>query len=157
MLGIDYYREARTRQALAEIQRAGGFYARQDGSPKRPVIGIDLAATIVYDSGLVRRRGHVTDETLRLVGRFMELQELSLDGADVTDAGLASLRGLTALQRLNLARTGLTDAGLSHLKKLAGLREIDLRGTQLTSAGVRELRRALPMAEVLADQAEESD
>jgi hypothetical protein len=152
MLGIDLYREARTEQDLAGIQRAGGFYMRKDGSRWRPVIGIDLDATTVDDTGAVRPRGHVTDETLLLVGRFAELQVLSLDGADLTDAGLFALRGLKALERLNLSRTPLTDVGLSHVKALARLREIDLRGTRVTPEGVGALRRTLPMAEILADE-----
>jgi hypothetical protein len=153
MLVVDLYRESSTKEALAEIQRAGGLYARKDDSRRRPVIAIDLDATIVYDSGVVRRRGPVTDDTLRQVGRFTELEELSLDGARVTDAGLASLRGLKALQRLNLARTTLSDAAVGHLKVLTGLRTIDLRGTRLTPAGASELRRALPRAEIRADPA----
>src|SRR6516225_1291274 len=60
MLGLDLYREAQTQQALAEIQRAGGYYARDDGSRRRPVISVDLDATVVYDSGEVRKRGQVT-------------------------------------------------------------------------------------------------
>jgi hypothetical protein len=154
MLGLDRYREARTQQALDEIQSVGGFYARRDDTPRRPVIGIDLDATTVFDSGAIRRRGHVTDQTLRLVGRFTELKELSLDGADVTDAGLVSLRGLRALKRLNLAHTPLSDAGVIHLKELNDLRTVDVRGTKVTPAGASELRRALPWAEVLADPAE---
>jgi len=153
MVGIDLYREARTEQALAEVHRAGGFTMREAGGRRHPVIGIDLDAATVDDTGLVRPRGHVTDETLQLVGRFGELQVLSLDSADVTDAGLVSLRGLKALERLKLSRTPLTDAGLSHLMVLARLRTIDLRGTHVTPAGVRAaLRRALPMAEILADE-----
>jgi hypothetical protein len=154
MLGLDLYREAQTQQALAEIQRAGGYYARDDGSRRRPVISVDLDATVVYDSGEVRKRGQVTDETLRLVARFPDLQELSLSGADVTDLGLVRLRDLKSLRRLNLSQTRLTDAALGHLKELAGLRAIDLRGTELTPTGIRALRRALPLAEVLADLVE---
>jgi hypothetical protein len=154
MFGLEHFREAQTEQALAELQKAGGFFARDDGSRRRPVISIDLDADIVYDSGVVRKRGHVTDETLRLLGHFPELRELSVSGADITDTGLVSLRGLKALERLNLAKTRLTDAAIGPLKDLPGLRMIDLRGTQLTPAGARTLQSALPRAEVLVDAVE---
>jgi hypothetical protein len=156
IVGLDVYREERTEQALAAIQKAGGFYRRKVDRRWSPVISIDLDATIVYDSGWVRRRGHVTDAIFSLLWRFGQLQELSLDGADLTDAGLVGLRDLRALRRLNLARTRLTDAGLNYLKELAGLRVIDLRGTQVTPAGIQALRRALPMTVILADESKGS-
>jgi hypothetical protein len=154
MLGLDYYHEARTKETLAKLQKSGGFFARDDTAPRHPVISIDLDAEIVYDSGVVRKRGRVTDDTLRIVADFPELRELSLKGADVTDAGLVSLRGLRMLERLNLSQTSLTDAALPYFKGLARLRMIDLRGTQWTPAGIRELRRTVPLAEVVADELE---
>jgi Leucine Rich repeat len=152
MMGFDRYQEARTEQALREIQKVGGLYLRKNGSQRGDVIGIDLDDSVVYDSGWVRPRGHVTDEIFPLLQRFGQLQELSLAGADVSDAGLVGLRELSDLRRLNLSRTHLTDSGLVSLKELARLRAIDLRGTQVTPEGVRALRRALPMAEILADE-----
>jgi hypothetical protein len=148
---IDFYRETRVKRALAEIQKAGGLYMRAEGGRSRPVIGIDLDATVVYDSHEVRTRGPVTDKTLLVIAEFDRLQELSLSGAQVTDSGLVSVQGLRGLRRLNLSGTRLTDAGLSNLKGLADLRIIDLRGTRVTASGVKELRRALPEAAILAD------
>jgi hypothetical protein len=148
---VDFYRDARTENSLAAIYSAGGLAMRDEGVPSRPVIGIDLDATTVFDTGDVRYRGHVTDRTLLVVARFGQLEQLSLEGADVTDAGLVSLLGLRALHRLNLSRTRVTDAGLLHLKGLSDLRFVDLRGTRVTPAGARELQLALPKAEVLAD------
>jgi hypothetical protein len=154
MLGIDYYRELRIRQDLVMIQKAGGFYSRNNDSSGRPVISIDLDASVVFDSGEVRQRGPLSDETLRLVGRFSELRELSLAGADFTDSGLVILCGLRVLERINLSGTSISDAGLSHLKKFTSLRVIDVRGTQLSPTGINELRRAFPRAVILADQAD---
>jgi hypothetical protein len=151
LVGIDRVREARTRSALAEVRKRGGFYLREEGRRHRPVTCVDLDSTLVDDAGRVHRRGRATDATLAVLGRFERLQELSLDGADVTDGGLAALRDLRELRRLKLSRTRLTDAGLDHLKGLSALEWIDLRGTRVTAVGVAVLRRALPSAEVLAD------
>jgi hypothetical protein len=148
---IDFYRESRVERALAEIQRAGGLYMRAEGGRSRPIIGIDLDATVVYDNQEVRVRGPVTDKTLLVVAEFGGLHELSLVGADVSDSGLASVKELKALRRLNLSRTQLTDTGLSNLKGLADLRIIDLRNTKVTAKGVKELQLALPKAAILAD------
>jgi hypothetical protein len=151
VVGIDLYHKAQTERALAEIQKAGEIYLREEGRG-RPVVSIDLGATLEDDSGRVHRRGHVTDDVLPLLRGFGQLRDLSLDGADVTDAGLVSLRGLKELRKLNLSRTRLTDAGLGPLQEMGGLRVIDLRGTRVTPEGVSDLRRALPMAEVRADE-----
>jgi hypothetical protein len=154
MILNDLYREAEIDHALAEIQRVGGLYRRDESGRSRPVTGIDLDSTVLLDTGDVRVRGPATDETLLLVARFDRLQELSLDGARVTDAGLASVKGLKELRRLNLAHTAVTDVGLNSLKELANLSFIDLRGTKVTQPGVRELQHALPTAKVLTDDSE---
>jgi len=53
------------------------------------VIALNIDAADVLESGEVRERGHATDATLRAVALLGNLQELSLDGAYVIDAGLA--------------------------------------------------------------------
>jgi hypothetical protein len=148
---VDLYRDVETERLLASIQSAGGFVMRDERARSRPVVGIDLDATTVFDSGRVHQRGHVTDRTLLVVAGFRQLQELSLDGADVTDAGLVSLTGLKKLRRLIIARTHVTDSGIDKLKGLPKLSFVDLRGTSVTPEAVGELRRALPNAEVLTD------
>src|SRR5262249_31861412 len=64
-------------------------YVRQGRGRSYPVIALNTDAADVLDSGEVRERGHATDATLRSVALLGNLQELSLDGAHVTDAGLA--------------------------------------------------------------------
>jgi hypothetical protein len=152
MILIDLDREARIERALAEIQRAGGLYMREERGHWRPVIGIDLDDSTVYDSGDVRVRGPVTDATLLAVARFGELEELSLSGAHVTDAGLARLEGLKRLRRLNLSRTPLGDAGLHSLMQIPELRTIDLRGTRVSAKGVEDLKRRFSGAVIQSDE-----
>ena len=65
---------------------------------------------------------------------------LILGGTQVTDAGLAHLKGLTKLKLLQLSGTQVTDAGLAHLKGLTKLRHLTLGGTQVTDAGLVHLK-----------------
>ncbi len=96
-----------------------------------------------------------------------ELQDLRLDGTQVTDAGLLNLRGLTKNSSIiNLSRTTsngcgagaespridqtsvhqshaatrVTDAGLVNLRGLTKLRYINLSATQVTDQGLIHLR-----------------
>ena len=57
---------------------------------------------------------------LRRVNRLNDLEVLSLEGTQVTDAGLEYLKGLTTLRSLNL------------------------EGTRVTAEGARDLQEALP-------------
>jgi uncharacterized protein YciI len=68
----------------------------------------------------------------------------------VTDAGLAHLKGLTALQSLDLRWFDqVTDVGLAHLKSLTALQSLILVGCKrVTDAGLSDLRRALPRCDI---------
>ena len=67
---------------------------------------------------------------------------------NVTDAGLAHLRGLTHLHTLGLLGTGVTDAGLAHLRDLPNLADLALNLTSVSDAGLAHLR-GLPSLTVL--------
>ena len=67
----------------------------------------------------------------------------------LTDAGLAHLKGLTNLQTLDLKGTQVSDAGLTHLKLLTNLQTLWLLGTQVSVAGVQELQKALPNCRII--------
>ncbi len=152
MILFDVYREGLVERDLSEIQKTGGLYRRNSaGCDSRAVTGIDLDATVVFDTGEIRTRGHATDKILRVVGRFGRLEELSLDGSHISDAGLVHLKELKALRRLTLSHTGVSDAGLGHLHGLSALEVVDLRNTKVTETGVTELKRALPRAEILSE------
>ena len=55
---------------------------------------------------------------------------------------------MTNLERLSLNSIQITDAGLVHLKGLTSLEELEFRQTQVTDAGVAELEKALPKGRV---------
>src|SRR5262249_55590252 len=100
---------------------------------------LDLFGTEVGDDGLAHLAG------------LTELRALYLESTRVGDAGVAHLRKLTRLERLALSGTRVSDACLTHLTSLAALKAVDLSYTAVTPAGVDQLRRALPGAEVTAD------
>ena len=81
-----------------------------------------------------------TDETLRGMGGFSQLERLNLSGTTITDRGLAHLKGLNELRKLNLPGTQITDAGMAHLKTLPNLQELSLYDTQITDVGLRFLK-----------------
>jgi hypothetical protein len=68
---------------------------------------------------------------------------------ELTDAGLAHVKGLTTLRSLDLSRTRVTDAGLVHLTGLNQLQILNLTGTKVTDAGVRSLQKALPRVKIV--------
>jgi hypothetical protein len=86
----------------------------------------------------------LTDAGLARLKGFVLLRQLDLEGCEqLTDAGLAHLAGLTALQQLTLegcAKIG--DAGLAHLVGLTALQQLNLRWcTRVTDAGLAHLSR----------------
>ena len=67
------------------------------------------------------------------------LWALHAQGARITDAELANLRGMRALQVLDLTGTPITDAGLLHIEALDSLETLLLWDTAVTDAGLAML------------------
>ena len=83
----------------------------------------------------------VTDAGLAHLRGLEKLSSLDLRVTVVTDAGLARLASLKGLESLNLSATKVSDAGLAHLKGLATLHSLNLNGTGVTDAGLVHLTR----------------
>ncbi len=66
------------------------------------------------------------------------------DNPQVTDAGMATVRGLERLQGLYLAKTGITDKGLASLKPLDGLRALNVVGTKVTADAAEKFTDEMP-------------
>ncbi len=147
-------KEAQDRKA-EELQKVGGKL-------ERDVVKVNLVAT------------KVTDNELRSLSVFPNLQVVRLHHTRIGDAGVANLSDLKGLTALDLFDTRVTDAGLEHLaewmphlewlelsgtqitdvglgslKGLQHLRHLDVRMTKVTDAGVEDLRRALPGLKIL--------
>jgi RNA polymerase sigma factor (sigma-70 family) len=142
-------RDVQNRTA-AELEKLGARI-------ERDVVTVNLVAT------------KVTDDELRWLSVFPNLQVLYLHHTSIGDAGIANLRHLKSLTTLDLFDTRVTDAGMEHLaewmphlewlelsdthvtdaglrflKGLRHLRHLDISRTKVTDDGVEDLRRALP-------------
>jgi Leucine Rich repeat len=74
---------------------------------------------------------------------------VDLSGTQISDAGLAHLKGLTTLETLYLSGTRVSDAGLAHLKGLTTLKTLHLFRTRVSDAGVTEFHRVMPKVKML--------
>ncbi|HVF30726.1 MAG TPA: amidohydrolase family protein, partial [Pyrinomonadaceae bacterium] len=110
--------------AVAEIQKLGGRIETNAGGG---VVKIDL------------NNAKLTDNDLRHIERFHELEWLDLRITPVTDEGVARLGGLRKLKFLNLFRTGLSDKGLASLQGLNNLETLLIGRTLITDAGLKNL------------------
>ena len=127
-----------------------------------------LGSTEVTDTGLSHVKDlselrqlslentRITDQGLKSLAALTSLKWLHLDNnvsdgngkiikrVQITDDGLANLKGLRNLELLDLRGTDITDAGLEHLKSLSKLQQLSLNYTNVTEAGVKALKDALP-------------
>jgi hypothetical protein len=66
---------------------------------------------------------------------------------------LAALAGLASLDELSLGGTDISDAGLKQLQRCRKLTSVYLEMTQVTESGVAALRKALPGITAIAPSA----
>ncbi len=117
---------------------------------------LNLAGSRVGDKGLEKLAAlaaledlwvegtEVTDDGLRHLRPLAKLKRLGLNDCRIGDAGLEKLAALPSLEAVHLRGTDVTDEGLRHLYQLANLKLLDLTNTRVTMAGVLKLKEALP-------------
>ena len=71
------------------------------------------------------------------------LVNLDLSGTQIGDKTLARLSGMQSLSRLNLSETRVTGEGLSSIEGLRGVKSLNLRGTKMTPAGTESISHLL--------------
>ena len=79
------------------------------------------------------------DEIFACVACFPELEELTINYADVDDFRLQYLAGLSNLKRLVLHDTDISDEGLAILGRLTSLEHLDLSESRLVGWGFAHL------------------
>ena len=89
------------------------------------------------------------NDRLEPMERMPSLEEVSLYGPGLTDAGLAHLTHLKNLRSLRLQDADVTDAGLVQLDHLPNLRHVGLLHCRVTAKGISELKRTIPRCEVV--------
>jgi WD40 repeat protein len=140
-------------RVIAEIKKLGGQVRQFANRPAGTITQVDFRETDLDDADLERlplavldglrlldlSETQVTDAGLAHLRGLTHLQVLNLGGTDVSDAGVLHLRAMNELKSLTLPR-GVSDAGLARLAGVAGLRDLNLAETQVTAAGLASLR-----------------
>jgi Leucine-rich repeat (LRR) protein len=80
----------------------------------------------------------ITDRSLALLRRFVNLRELDLTQTGLTDEGLRHLEGMPKLARISLPARA-TDQAMKTLATLPALQEIDAERTAITEEGLKVL------------------
>jgi hypothetical protein len=87
----------------------------------------------------------VDDRVLENLKGMDRLEELDLNGTQITDEGLAVVAALPNLKTLRIARTKITDEGFrSHLLSKESLVHLDLTGTEVKGKTKREWKKQKP-------------
>lgn len=90
----------------------------------------------------------ITDEDLQYIGEMTNLTKLEITScANISDEGVAYLRGLKNLDTIQLSKTRITDKSIDVLTPLKRLRSLELFNTQVTDDGIAKLK-ALPIVEI---------
>lgn len=82
------------------------------------------------------------DDVLYFASNLSKLKELSLVGADMSEAGLRNLSNLKELEYLNLAGTTVDGKALAALPQLRQLRGLEVGGVKNAGAVVKALNRS---------------
>ncbi|MGH9852073.1 MAG: leucine-rich repeat domain-containing protein [Blastocatellia bacterium] len=131
------------------ITEAGGVITRDRAGR---ITGVDLRASWVTDSDLPQLAAlpylthldlsltRITDHGLQQLKNAPGIVELNLHYAEqITDEGMAAVKGWKRLKRLNLRGTKITDTTLEHLSKVTTLESLDVGFAQITDVGLDRL------------------
>jgi hypothetical protein len=79
------------------------------------------------------------DLALRHIGGLTGLEELYLEGLDITSFNIRHLKGLTNLQVLHLGANDVGSYGVRYLRNMVHLRELSLAFSEVGNSGLRHL------------------
>ena len=139
-LTVAAYRGQQRSNALAEIHRLGAeiqFETREN----------DWLRSLLGDKATEALSGQrATQLRMRPVG------EVTSKNEPITDQQIRGLAWFTDLETLDLAETAVTDHGLSYVGGLRNLKTLVLSRTQVTSEGIDRLQKLLPDTEILDEE-----
>jgi Leucine-rich repeat (LRR) protein len=114
---------------------------------------LDLSLTRISDHGLQQLKDapgivelnlyyaeQITDEGMAAVKGWKKLKRLNLRGTKITDTTLEHLANVTTLESLDVGYAQITDVGLDRLTPLLNLKELAISGNKLTDVGLQSLR-----------------
>lgn len=115
---------------------------------------LDLSLTRITDHGLQQLKNapgivelnlyyaeQITDEGMAAVKGWQKLRRLNLRGTKITDTTLEHLANVPTLEALDVGFAQITDVGLDRLTPLTNLRELVIGGNKLTDTGLQALRQ----------------
>jgi hypothetical protein len=88
-------------------------------------------------------------EVLRYVSNLVNLEELIIRAAGITDSGLAPLLSLPKLKTLDLQNNRISDAGLKALAGISTLKTLNVSRTLVSLRGIAAVRTLRPDLEII--------
>ena len=115
---------------------------------------LDLSQTRITDLGLQQLKSapgivelnlyyaeQITDEGLAAVKGWQKLRRINLRGTKVTDTTLEHLANVATVEAIDVGFAQITDVGLDRLTPLVNLKELVVGGNKLTDMGLQALRQ----------------
>jgi Leucine-rich repeat (LRR) protein len=115
---------------------------------------LDLSLTRITDHGLQQLKNapgivelnlyyaeQITDEGMAAVKGWQKLKRVNLRGTKITDTTLEHLANVMTLEALDVGFAQITDVGLDRLTSLPNLKELMIGGNKLTDTGLQALRQ----------------
>lgn len=93
----------------------------------------------------------VTDQMLKNMAAFPNLERIQLEKTSISDEGLAELNKFPKLETVNLYGTNISDIGLKNLE-ISSLKKVNLWNTKVSQQGIRSLMSKYPDLDVEAGQ-----
>jgi hypothetical protein len=139
--------------------------APEDRFDKVAVLSTNLKDLSIYSSGHPSREqlekigdirsltrlalvGSDKGEVLRYVSNLVNLEELILQAAGITDSSLAPLLSLPKLKTLDLQSNRISDAGLKALARIPTLKTLNVSRTLVSLRGIAEVSTLRPDLEI---------
>lgn len=89
----------------------------------------------------------VTDDDLKLLTKFSNLETLNLNSTDINGSKLSDLQELEKLHSLSLSGTKITAAYAAMLGSMKNLKKVFIWNTAITSSEAKELKKRYPAIE----------
>jgi hypothetical protein len=131
---------------------------------------LDLSLTRITDHGLQQLKDapgivelnlyyaeQITDEGMAAVKGWRKLKRLNLRGTKITDTTLEHLANVTTLESLDAGFAQITDVGLDRLTSLPNLKELVIGGNKLTDTGLQALRQLPSLTSLSLGGAQRTD
>jgi hypothetical protein len=131
---------------------------------------LDLSQTRITDLGLQQLKSapgivelnlyyaeQITDEGMAAVKGWKKLKRVNLRGTKVTDTTLEHLSHVATLEAIDVGFAQITDVGLDHLASLPNLKELVIGGNKLTDTGLQALRQLTGLTSLSLGGAQRTD